>query len=258
MQSLRAVVGVRKTVNFQQVFAPLFIGRANFASLGRPNSSNREPSPYSILQLKPGATKDEIKTQFRRLAKKYHPDLNPAAAAANTNFSKMAEIVEAYDILLDDDFHARVGSSRVSLACELNTIQELRLDPMYDVHAVKVLFAADDKEHSFSLTAGEDDSTQQHVKVMDGSVIQGHHPQEDVINEVFCHEGDSVSDLKRRCQYLFANEWNLHGRTVDRDNVATGFELIANGLVLSYHLFLGTYGIKNNDVLYAVVLRHAM
>jgi len=118
---------------------------------------------------------------------------------------------------------------------------------MYDVHAIKVLFVAEDKEQFFE---------ELHDKGFVNAGPQEYHLQEYVVYEVPCHEGDSVSDLKRRCQKLFAGEWNLNGRTVDRDHVATGFELVANGLVLSYHLFLGTYGIKNNDMLYAVVSRH--
>ena len=50
--------------------------------------------PYQILGVSRGASEDEIKQAYRRLAKKYHPDLNPGDAYAA---QKMNEINEAYD-----------------------------------------------------------------------------------------------------------------------------------------------------------------
>lgn len=49
--------------------------------------------PFSVLGVSSSATEDEIKTAYRRLAKKYHPDLNPGDKAAE---QKMREINEAY------------------------------------------------------------------------------------------------------------------------------------------------------------------
>ena len=49
--------------------------------------------PFSVLGVSSSATEDEIKSAYRRLAKKYHPDLNPGDKAAE---QKMKEINEAY------------------------------------------------------------------------------------------------------------------------------------------------------------------
>ena len=53
--------------------------------------------PYEVLGIPQTATDDEIKAAYRRLAKKYHPDLNGGSAEAE---AKMKEVNEAYNILI--------------------------------------------------------------------------------------------------------------------------------------------------------------
>lgn len=50
--------------------------------------------PYEVLGVPRTASEEEIKVAYRRLAKKYHPDLNPGDPVAA---QKMNEINEAYD-----------------------------------------------------------------------------------------------------------------------------------------------------------------
>lgn len=53
---------------------------------------------YETLGLKRGASEDEIRKSYRRLARKHHPDLNPGDKAAEDRFK---EVQEAYDVLSD-------------------------------------------------------------------------------------------------------------------------------------------------------------
>lgn len=55
---------------------------------------------YSILGVDKKATAKEIKSAFRKLARKYHPDVNPNDKQAE---SKFKEINEAYEVLGDAD-----------------------------------------------------------------------------------------------------------------------------------------------------------
>ena len=53
---------------------------------------------YEVLGLKKGASKDDIKSAYRKLAKQYHPDNKETGDEA-----KFKEVQEAYDILYDDN-----------------------------------------------------------------------------------------------------------------------------------------------------------
>jgi DnaJ-class molecular chaperone len=54
---------------------------------------------YKILGLQKNASKEEIKRAFRKLARKYHPDVNPDEEKSGEKFK---EINEAYGLLSDD------------------------------------------------------------------------------------------------------------------------------------------------------------
>ncbi len=55
---------------------------------------------YKVLGVSKGAGADEIKKAFRKLARKYHPDVNPGDKKAEEKFK---EINEAYEVLSDPD-----------------------------------------------------------------------------------------------------------------------------------------------------------
>ncbi|WP_424827788.1 DnaJ domain-containing protein, partial [Rothia mucilaginosa] len=53
---------------------------------------------YKALGVSEDASESDIKKAYRKLSRKYHPDLNPGDAAAEKKFK---EISEAYDVLSD-------------------------------------------------------------------------------------------------------------------------------------------------------------
>lgn len=59
---------------------------------------------YEVMGVPKNATDDEIKKAYRKLAKQYHPDLNPEDKTAETKFK---EVNEAYEVLSDKDKKAR-------------------------------------------------------------------------------------------------------------------------------------------------------
>src|SRR5215218_1897947 len=71
---------------------------------------------YQTLGIKRDAKPDEIKKAYRRLARKYHPDVNPGDKAAEERFKLMSE---AHDVLSDSKKRAvydRFGQYSENLA----------------------------------------------------------------------------------------------------------------------------------------------
>ncbi|MBQ2635079.1 MAG: molecular chaperone DnaJ [Oscillospiraceae bacterium] len=59
---------------------------------------------YEVLGLQKGASDEEIKKAYRKLAKQYHPDLHPGDKRCEEQFK---EVGEAYEVLSDPDRKAR-------------------------------------------------------------------------------------------------------------------------------------------------------
>lgn len=65
---------------------------------------------YVVLGVRRGATEAEIKRAYRRLARRYHPDINPGDRAAEVRFR---EILEAYETLTDPARRSRYDAGQL-------------------------------------------------------------------------------------------------------------------------------------------------
>jgi DnaJ-class molecular chaperone len=67
-------------------------------------------NPYEVLGVKKEASEEQIRAAYRKLAKRYHPDLNPGNKEAEARFK---EIASANDILSDKDKRARFDRGEI-------------------------------------------------------------------------------------------------------------------------------------------------
>ena len=67
-------------------------------------------TPYEVLGVKPGASAEEIRKAYRKLAKEFHPDLNPGKPAAEARFKA---VTAANDLLSDPEKRARYDRGEI-------------------------------------------------------------------------------------------------------------------------------------------------
>lgn len=66
--------------------------------------------PYTELGIARGASQDEVRKAFRKLAKQYHPDKNPGDDKAEERFKRISA---AFDILGDEDKRKKFDSGQI-------------------------------------------------------------------------------------------------------------------------------------------------
>src|SRR3954468_5607271 len=72
--------------------------------------TSRTETPYDILGVKRDATQEQIRSAYRRLARKLHPDLNPGDRTAEERFKQVSA---AHDLLSDPDKRARFDRGEI-------------------------------------------------------------------------------------------------------------------------------------------------
>jgi molecular chaperone DnaJ len=73
---------------------------------------------YITLGLGPGATTGDIKRAYRRLARRFHPNINPGDQVAATRFQ---QIVQAYETLVDPERRRRYDTGEAAAGPEAST-----------------------------------------------------------------------------------------------------------------------------------------
>ena len=73
-------------------------------------SANGYRDYFKVLGVERNADADAVKRAFRKLARQYHPDVNPGDASAEAKFK---EVSEAYEVLSDPDKRRQIGRAHV-------------------------------------------------------------------------------------------------------------------------------------------------
>ena len=90
---------------------------------------------YKVLGVSQSANQDEINKAYRKLARKYHPDLNHDPSAVE----KFKDISEAYDVLSNADQRKKYdairqfgsGGARFTASCSMSAKRRISQRPMF-------------------------------------------------------------------------------------------------------------------------------
>lgn len=217
-----------------------------------------DKTPYKVLDLPRHATPDQIRTQYRKLVRKYHPDSGSADASSDM----MANITSAYEALTRGSSLYTAKDSRVANKVHGSySIEELLDDDELDVIQVVVrldelLDGTDiDEDNGEEVTCSEDpryDNPVSHGELGCGTALEEFATSSVRVNTT---SFDSIADLKRSLQERYAAHWGLEGRRQSPERLYIGWELVYDSYVLGENFFLRDYGIKSGDHLYAIIQR---
>ena len=81
----------------------------------------RKPSLYDLLQVRPDATTQDVRSAYRRLARRHHPDRSDS-----TDSEMMSELNSAYETLSDPDSRAHYDRNLFSSGRPRRRVRTLR------------------------------------------------------------------------------------------------------------------------------------
>lgn len=110
------------------------------------------PDPYTTLGVARDATPEQIRSAFRKLAKKHHPDLNPGNAAAEERFKA---VNAANELLSDPEKRARFDRGEIDAAGEPTAPEPPRYRRYADAAEGARYRAAPDEEFEFGDIFGD-------------------------------------------------------------------------------------------------------
>lgn len=177
------------------------------------NSSSQKQDFYEVLGVDRGATDKDIKTAFRRLAKKLHPDVNKDPGAQ----AQFERISEAYDVLSDAEKRARYDEFGDVKVGGMGAGPDLSSFNLQDIEAILSSFSS-----TFHRNCSIDSSEEMPLQGGDLQI------ETEIPFLVACFKGDwtvqvtrdavcqtcSGSGVKKDCKEARCRECNGSGKTV--------------------------------------------
>lgn len=106
--------------------------------------------PYEILGVARSATDQDIKDAYKKLARQFHPDLNPGVKTAEETFKAISG---AYDLLKDKEMRRRFDAGEIDASGAERPQERFYRDfaegPAYASHAAQDGFASNDELEEF-------------------------------------------------------------------------------------------------------------
>lgn len=104
-------------------------------------------NPYEVLGLNSNASMNDIKKHYRKLAKKYHPDLNPGNKEAEKKFK---EVSHAFDLIGTDETRAKYDRG------ETEEQQQKQYEDFMNRNRQKSYYDTQNEGGRYSYSFGED------------------------------------------------------------------------------------------------------
>lgn len=141
---------------------------------------------YEVLGVSPGAAPEEIRTAYRNLAKKYHPDNYVGNPLADLASEKMKEINQAYD---------EIKSGTASSPVEDSSSDDFTIDP-YEVLGVTPDATIDDIEAAhigYMFHHKGDEEALRSGKIAYEFLMKNYHNSKDANNSAYMNYNDSYT-----------------------------------------------------------------